>query len=313
LPTFQSPAGENTGHSIPASEEARNEKPPRKTNAVYLIILLSIIWGLAFVAIRRADFELSPVNLALLRWFISAGAYGVVLIFLGHPKTRFERKDIPRFLVVSFANVPLYHIALNYGETSVSSGLAGLLISLGPVFIAVLSSYMLKEKITRKIVLALAVAVIGAAVLSIGNLATSGILGPAEVILSAVAYAVFSVLAKPLVRKYGALHVAIWAGLIGTAMLVPLISGSLIQQVESLSPLGWASVLYLSLLSTVLGYSVFYTLVSRGAVSKLSIQLYLIPIISVVGGVILLGESLSIVTIAGGGLMLVAIALATRS
>ena len=308
MPARRTLAGENKSST---SELAKTRA--WKTSAFWLIFLLSIIWGLAFVAIRRADYELSPVNLALVRWFISAAAYGLLLLFLGHPKTRLERKDVPRLLVVSFANVPLYHIALNYGETTVSSGLAGLLISLGPVFIAGLSSYMLKEKITRNISLALGIALLGAVVLSVGNLSTSGLAGPAAVILSAVAYAIFSVLSKPLVKKYGALPVAMWAGLMGTAMLVPLISTSLVQQVESLSLLGWVSVLYLSLLSTVLGYSIFYTLVSRGAVSKLSIQLYLIPIVSVIGGVVILGESLSISTVIGGVMMLVAIALATRT
>jgi drug/metabolite transporter (DMT)-like permease len=55
----------------------------------------------------------------------------------------------------------------------------------------------------------------------------------------------------------------------------------------------------------------FYTLVSQGAVSRLSIQLYLIPVISVVGGVLLLQESLSVYTIIGGSILLFSIALAT--
>ncbi len=287
----------------------------QRVRAYWLLFLLSIIWGIAFVAIREADFELSPVNLAILRWLISSVAYGIVLVFLGGPKTKFERKDLPRLLLISFANVPMYHLALNYAETTVSAGLAGLLISLGPVFITALSAYVLKEKITFNVVLALILAVFGASVLAVGNLegTSSGLAGPAEIVVSALAYAIFTVLSKPLVKKYGALHVAIWAGLTGTVMLLPLISQSLIKQTEALSFYGWVSVLYLALLSTVLGYSVFYTLVSRGAVSRLSIQLYLIPIVSVIGGIVLLQEAVTISMIAGGGMMLLAIALATKT
>jgi drug/metabolite transporter (DMT)-like permease len=303
----------------PSLASIKSAKPQssfeQRINTYWLLFLLSIIWGIAFVAVRRADFELSPVNLALLRWLISSVAYGIVLLFLGRPKTPFERKDLPRLLVISFANVPMYHLALNYAETSVSSGLAGLLISLGPVFITALSAYSLKEKVTWNIALALVMAVSGAAILAIGNFSgsSSGLIGPAEVVVSALAYAIFSVLSKPLVRKYGALHVAIWAGLTGTVMLLPLVSESLIKQTEALSLYGWISVLYLALLSTVLGYSMFYTLVSRGAVSRLSIQLYLIPIVSVIGGILFLQESLTIASIVGGGVMLVAIALATKT
>ena len=73
----------------------------------------------------------------------------------------------------------------------------------------------------------------------------------------------------------------------------------------------WISVLYLSVISTVLRYLLFYTLVSRGAVSRLAIQLYLIPIVSVVG-VLLLGESVTALTVIGGATMLAAVSLATQ-
>ena len=69
--------------------------------------------------------------------------------------------------------------------------------------------------------------------------------------------------------------------------------------------------LYLSLLSTVAGYSMFYTLVGRVGVSRLMIQLYLAPVVSVVGGVLLLGETVTTDTMLGGALMLLAVWLAT--
>ena len=97
-------------------------------------------------------------------------------------------------------------------------------------------------------------------------------------------------------------------------MLLPSLPFSNFEnQVASLSLTGWFSVLYLALLSTVLGYTLFYTLVSRGAVTKVAVQLYLAPVVSVVGGVLLLQENVGIYTIIGGALLLTSIALATRS
>jgi drug/metabolite transporter (DMT)-like permease len=280
-----------------------------------LLIILSVIWGVAFVAIRAADTLLTPVNLTLLRWLIAGTGYLVILPFLGMTKAKFESKDLPRLLVISFANVPLYHLSLNYGETSVSAGLAGLLVSVGPVLIVLLSRISLKEKIGKKLSFALIVATAGAIVLSIPNLTgqTGSMIGVLEVLLTALAYALFSVLSKPLVAKYGALPTAIRAGALGTVMLLPLLSSNFFSQVSRLSLDGWLAVLYLSLLSTVLGYSMFYTLISRGTVSRLSIQLYLIPIVSVVSGYLILGEQITIYTFAGGAVLLGAIALATRS
>lgn len=277
--------------------------------------MLSLIWGLAFVAIKEAVQGLSPVNLALMRWLIASIFFLALLPIVGKSKSKFEAKDVPRLLVVAFANVAGYHISLYYAETSISAGLSGLLISLGPVFIVLLSVSLLDEKAGLNVVLALLLAVFGTLVLSITSISVndlSSVFGPGEVILSALFYALFSVLGKPLVSKYGSAPTTIWAGLLGTTMMLPLLSTSFISQVEALPLDGWISVLYLSVLSTVLGYMLFYTLISRRAVSKLSIQLYLIPIVSVAGGALLLGESVTAFTVIGGAMMLAAVGLATR-
>ena len=80
---------------------------------------------------------------------------------------------------------------------------------------------------------------------------------------------------------------------------------------ESVSFDGWPVVVYLSLLSTVCGYLMFFTLVSRGAVTRLAIQLYLIPVVSIVGGALLLGEAITASVLVGGAMMLTAIGIST--
>ena len=278
------------------------------------LVVLSVIWGLAFVAIKQAIFELSPVNLALLRWLVAGACFLVLVPIMGRPKTRFERRDLPRLLVVAFSNVVGYHLSLYYAETTVSAGLAGLLVSFAPVLVVILSVILLHEHAGVRVVLALFLAVFGTLVLSVGQVSladVSTLLGPVEVVLAAAFYAVLTVLSKPLVHKYGAPPTTIWAGLLGTVMLLPLLSGSFVTQVGALSAIGWTSVLYLSILSTVFGYLLFYTLVSRGAVSRLSVQLYLAPIVSVVGGALILNEGFTLFTVAGGALLLLAVALVT--
>jgi drug/metabolite transporter (DMT)-like permease len=277
-----------------------------------LLIVLSVIWGLAFVAIRVLDTELSFVNLTLLRWFVASAGYLALLPFVGKPRAQLRRADLPRLILIGFFNVAGYHLSLNYAEVTVSAGLAGLLITLGPVFSALLSVVLLKERIGRRLVLAIVLAVGGAAILSAGDLSGGAtVYGPLAVVLAALSYALFAVLAKPLVHKYGALPVAIWAGLLGTVILVPLISRSFFTEVSGLSLAGWGALLYLSILSTVMGYSLFYILVEKGGVSRVMIQLYLAPVFSVVGGMFLLGESVTIETLLGGAGLLLAVWIAT--
>jgi drug/metabolite transporter (DMT)-like permease len=278
-----------------------------------LIVTLSVIWGLAFVAIRRAEFELTPPNLTILRWLIASGSFLLLAPIFGKPERPVRKEHIPRILLVSFASVVGYHLSLNYAETIVSSGLAGLLISFGPIFIVCLSAIFLKEKIGGKLLLALAVAVVGAFVLSINtNLTFVQISGPLSVILAAFMYAVFSVGSKPLVKEYGALPTAIWIAVIGTLFTFPLLSWNFVAQVSTLSLVGWVSVVYLAILSTVLANMILYTLIGGRSVSRLSVQLYLIPLVSLIGGIVFLGESFSEFTLIGAGFLFAAIAIATH-
>jgi len=279
------------------------------------LLVLSIIWGLAFVAIKQVVTELSPVNLALLRWFVACVPFLILFPIIGRPRARFERRDIPRLLVVAFANVVGYHISLYYAETTLSAGLSALLTSFGPIFIAILSYLLLSEKAGKKVLFGLLLAIAGTAVLSIGSVSLNDLSsygGIIEALLTAFCYALFTVLGKPLVHKYGSASTTILAGLIGTAMMLPLLTPSFFAQTSALSLTGWAGVLYLSLLSTVFGYLMFYALVSRGAVTRLAIQLYLIPVVSVVGGALLLSEPLTASVVVGGGMMLVAVGISTQ-
>jgi len=278
-----------------------------------LVLTLSVIWGLAFVAIRRAEFELSPPNLTILRWLIASAGFLVLAPVYGKPAKPVQRRDIPRILLVSFASVVGYHLSLNYSETIVSSGLAGLLISFAPIFVVLLSAIFLKERIGKGLMLALGLAVVGAFILSVGSdLTFLQITGPLAVILAAFMYSVFSVGSKPLVKSYGARPVAIWVAVIGTIFTLPLLSWNFFTQVSNLSPTGWLSVLYLAILSTVIANMILYTLISSRAVSRLSVQLYLVPLVSLVGGILLLGESWSIFTIIGACFLLAGTALATH-
>jgi drug/metabolite transporter (DMT)-like permease len=275
-----------------------------------LLVSLSLIWGFGFVAIKVADSGLSPTSLALLRWLIASAGFLALLPFT-KSKARFEGRDLPRLLVVALANIAGYNITLNYAEKSISSGLAGILVSLGPVFMVLLSALMLREKIGKRLVLALVLALVGSVLLSFSDLSVNGsvIIGSAEAVTAALFYAVFTVASKPLVEKYGALRTCIWASVLGTAFLLPFASGDFIGQVSRLSSDGWIALLYLSILSSVVGYSVFYTMVGRGTISGLSVQLYLIPVVSVIGGVLILQEQVTALVVLGAAVTLVAIAL----
>src|SRR5438876_87577 len=138
------------------------------------------------------------------------------------------------------------------------------------------------------------------------------ITGPLAVVFSAFMYSVFAVGSKPLVKEYGALPTAIWIALIGTVFTLPLISMNFITQIQTLSTITWLSVIYLALLSTVVANVILYLLIGNRSVSRLSIQLYIVPLVSLIGGIVLLGAGVTVLTVLGAILMFTGVALATR-
>ena len=108
---------DNVEISATLKENAKDNRNLLKTIEAYgTLAFVSVIWGMAFVAIKALEPVLNPVNLTLLRWYIAGAVFLLLLPILGKPKERINRSDIPRLLLVSFANVVSYHLTLNFSE-----------------------------------------------------------------------------------------------------------------------------------------------------------------------------------------------------
>lgn len=265
--------------------------------------------------IRQAVRELTPVNLTLLRFLIAAVAFtAFVVLALRRPFT-FSRQDIPRLVATGAAAVPAYHISLNFAEQSVTAGTAGVLIATGPIFATILSAVYLREHVTERTIIGLLLGFAGVVVLTWFSSTSGSIrvdpIGAAAVVFSAFMYAVFSALAKPMLPKYGSNAVTVLTILTGTVLLLPLLSQSTIQQAATLSFNGWVAVVSLGLLSTVAANLLFFYALTMQKLSHISVQLYLVPLFSVVAGVLLLGESVGLNLVVGGAMILLGVRIAT--
>src|SRR5712692_6927858 len=101
-----------TSETVLATETHRRSLRDHRLFTYVLVAISGVIWGLAFVAIRTADFQLSPVNLTILRWLIASAGFLILAPFYGKPKQPIQKHHIPRILVVSLASVTGYHLSL---------------------------------------------------------------------------------------------------------------------------------------------------------------------------------------------------------
>lgn len=272
------------------------------TRALVARAITLFFWASAFAGIRAGLEAYSPGHLALLRF---AAASAVLAAYAAATRMRLPaRRDLPAIALAALIGIAGYHTALNYGEVNVTAGAASLLVASTPIITALLAVAMLGEKVTPRGWLGIAVSFAGAALIALGE--GEGMqFNPAAVLVltAAVFQALFFVMQKPLLRKYGALEVTsytIWAGTLAMLVFLP----GLPQAVQSASPDATLAVIYLGVFPAALANVTWAYTLSRAPASNATVQLYLIPALAILIAWGWLGEMPSALSLLGGGVAL---------
>lgn len=270
-----------------------------------------LLWASAFVAIRHLGHDFSAGPLSLGRLLVGALVLGVVALSRGVPRpTRREWVSLVTIGVLWFG---VYNVALNEGETRVDAGTAAMLIQVSPVLIAVLAAAFLGERFTTYLVLGLALAFAGVALISFATSDSDGrdVLGVFLCLLAAVVYSISLVLQKPLVARLQAVHVTWLACTIGAVVCLPF-APSLLSELSSApaSSVWW--LVYLGIFPTAIAFTTYAFALRHMSASSLGVTTYLVPPLTIVMGWLALGETPPTMAYAGGALALVGVAVARR-
>lgn len=191
-------------------------------------------------------------------------------------------------------------LLLGYGQRSVPSGLAGILVSSTPLWTALLAVWIDHEERTRgRGLLGLAVGIVGVALLCglelSGNVDT--LLGAAMLLLGALSYALGGFLGKHRLRAMSPVGAITGAMVSGSIALAPFALATLPDQAPDLGPL--AAAIALGAISGGFGWLLYYTVLADSGPAKAAVSLYLVPAFAVIYGAVLLGEPLTAAGIAG--------------
>jgi len=277
--------------------QSRKKQADAKT--LTQISVAIVLWASAFAGIRSALQNYSPWHLALLRFLLASGvlfAYSVV------KKVKFPNlRDIPRIMLLGFLGITVYHVALNYGEVSVTAGAASLLIATTPALTALFAIIFLKEKMNKWGWTGIATSFFGVFLVTIGE--SNGLqfdFGAILILIAAFSTSAYFVLQKPLLETYDALSMTTYVVCAGTFFMLVFLPG-LPQAILSAPLNATLSVAYLGILPGALAYVAWTQALSKNPASLVSSFLYLSPVLAIFIAWALLSEIPSLVSLVGGG------------
>lgn len=229
---------------------------------------------------------LQPNVFILLRVSFACALFWLVLLISGRSK-KIDRKDWPRLALCALFGVATNQLFFFNGLNLSSSINAGIIMTLNPIIVVVLSYFLLKERITKRRVLGVILGAIGAVCLTLASSSKSAelALGDLFLLINATSYGLYLVLVKPLMSKYEPLTVITYAFSIGLIYVsaFPLTIPELLETNFSiLTTDNWMRIGYVIICVTFLAYLLTLFSLRTLSPSVSSSYIYLQPIFVII-------------------------------
>lgn len=276
-------------------------------------LILCLIWGTTWLFIKVGLEDLPPLSFASIRFIIALIVVGFIIFIKKIPLPQ-NKSQWKLLAITGILQFSINYSLVFWSELYISSGLAAVLQAMIPVFGLVLAAiYLPEERITWLKITALAIGITGVAIVFIEQLQVNSFMafaGSVGIVAGAFTAAYASILIK---AKGGSMHPAT---LVFGQMLCGILPIIIIALVKEGNPFrynySWTtiiSILYLSILGTVLTFWLYYWLLDKIESTKAMTIALVTPLIAVICGSIFLGEKLLPQTLIGGFLILASVGL----
>lgn len=262
-----------------------------------LIAVPGVIWGASFLFIAEGLKAVGPMGVTVLR--IAIGF--VVLAVFPAAWKGIERKDWSKIAWLDLLWMAFPLSMFPFAEQRISSAIAGMLNGSVPLTTAIIASIIARRLPARGVLAGLGVGLVGVVMMAVPDLGSaSSAAGIAMVTIACVSYGFAPNIARPLQHKYGALPVIWRAQMVALALTLPLGLRDVLQAQWSLGPV--LALLGLGALGTGAAHVVMTVASGRLGATKASAAAFLIPPVALLLGVLVRGERVAAIAVAGGAL-----------
>ncbi|MCI2256256.1 DMT family transporter [Domibacillus sp. PGB-M46] len=268
---------------------------------ILLLIIATLLWAGNYICGRYLGPALPATLLNTIRWAIST------LILWG--LLALNKKQLPliakwkEFFILGFLGIFAFS-TLNYiGLKSISASQAGMISAGIPIAILFFTPFFLKENIKLKAWIGAVVSILGVILLVLGKQGASSegsITGEAAILLSCVAWGMYTVLGKKYGRQIDPLTMTAGAAFYGTLLSAVSCIGTVDTGAIHMTPTAWLCIVYVSTFASVAAYFAWNAGVKIVGAGRAAPYINLLPVWTVLLGVLLLQEQISGLTLAGG-------------
>jgi drug/metabolite transporter (DMT)-like permease len=277
--------------------------------------LLALIWGSAFLWIKLADRGLSPVEVTLARMALGAAVLFAILAIQRAPLPRARGVWLHIIIAAVFANAAPY-LLFALAEQHVASSTAGMLNATTPLWTVVIAlTTRHQQTVTFRQAAGLLIGFAGAVLIFSPWQATSSFasVGAIECLAASACYGISYVyMDRFLVRRGISPLVLAACQLLAASAWLAIALGVTGAPSPHLDATVVISVAILGLIGTGIAYVLNYQIIATAGATIASTVTYLVPVTAIVLGVVVLGERITVVIIAGIALILVGVALARQ-
>lgn len=275
-------------------------------------LITIFLWGTTFISTKVLLRSFQPVEILLIRFII-----GAIALFLIYPKifkfTSWKREGT--FALAGLLGISLYYLCENLALTYTLAANIGVIVSVSPLFIAILSAVLDHKRLSGSFMAGFVLAIAGIALISFNGTGGSGhgsIVGDVLALLAAVIWALYSyIVTRMNTFHYNSFQMTRRTFMYGIIFILPIfwLTHGSINLPTLAEPLNLANILFLGLGASALRFLLWTFVVQKLGPVQASIYLYLVPVVTVIAAWLILKEPITPAMIVGivltiGGLVL---------
>ena len=269
-----------------------------------LALLVPSLLGFGFVIAKPAMDSFPPILLNGLRWTLS----GLLMCYF----FPFPKNFIKQMFAISIIGGSVQYSLSFYGLNILDGASATLFVQAEIPFGILIAYFLLGEKVPLKNIIGLIIAFIGIAILS-GNPNLEGkLIGVILILSGAFLWSLAQVFAKDVSEKIGGLALTAWLGIFsGPQCIIAsyFIEGNSLNYIYNATTEAWIIVIYLAIGMNVIGYSCWYSVLSRNPVNNVMSVLLLFPITGLLTSIFILNETPNTYAYFGGAIIISGVAM----